>query len=125
MSTIGTGIAAGVANTGNTARTQAATQSSRDAQRADSASQTDKLTLSQLHGASATRDADEDMPDGQAPGYEELYEGDAEPEEETNPNDQIHDGDAPLSSPTHLPLQPTYDPSAKDHPLFHAIDLKA
>ena len=128
MSTIGTGIAAGVANAGNTARTQAAAQSGRDAQRADSASQTDKLTLSQLHGASATRDADQDMPDGQAPGYEELYEGDAEREEEkaeTNPNDQIHDGDAPPSSPTHLPLRSTYDPDPHEHPLFHAIDVKA
>ena len=127
MSTIGTGIAAGVANTGNTARTQAATNSSRDAQRADSTKQTDKLTISQLHGASATRDADQDMPDGQAPGYEELYQGDAEHKEETpgNPNDKIHHGDAPLSSPTHLPLAPTYDPAAKDHPLFHTLDVKA
>lgn len=124
MSIIGTGIAAGVANTGNTARSQAANQSGRDAQRADSASQTDKLTLSQLHGAGATRDTDEDMPDGQAPGYEELYEGDAEHEEE-NPNDQIHDGDAPNSSQTNLPLRPTYDPDASEHPLFHAIDVKA
>jgi hypothetical protein len=124
MSIIGTGIAAGVANTGSTARTQAATQSGRDAQRADSASQTDKLTISQLHDASATRDADEDMPDGQAPGYEDLYEGDAEQEEE-NANDQIHEEDAPQSSSTNLPLPPSYDPSGKDHPLFHTLNVKA
>lgn len=124
MSIIGTGIAAGVANTGSTARTQAATQSGRDAQRADSASRTDKLTISQLHDASATRDADEDMPDGQAPGYEDLYEGDAEQDEE-NTNDQIHEDDAPQSSPTNLPLPPSYDPSAKDHPLFHTLNIKA
>ena len=126
MSIIGTGIAAGVANTGNTARTQAATSSGRDAQRAESTKQTDKLTISQLHGAGATRDTDQDLPDGEAPGYEELYQGDAEQEDASaNPNDQIHHGDAPLSSPTHLPLQPTYDPAAKDHPLFHNLDVKA
>ena len=124
MSIIGTGIAAGVANAGTTARAQAATQSGRDAQRADSANQTDKLTLSQLHDAGATRDTDQDLPDHQAPGYEQLYRGDAE-QQEPNPNDQIHDSDAPQSSPTHLPLQPTYGPAAKDHPLFHALDVKA
>jgi len=124
MSIIGTGIAAGVANTGQTARQQTATSSGKDAQRADHASQTDKF-VSQLHEASATRDADEDLPDGQAPGYDDLY-GEAEAQEENeNPNDQIHDADAPDSSPTDVPLQPTYGPNAKDHPLFHAIDLKA
>ena len=127
MSTIGTGIAAGVANTGTTARTQAATQSGRDAQRADSASQTDKLTITQLHGASATRDADEDMPDGQAPGYEDLYEENDpdEQDEQANANDQIHDSDAPERSPTHLPLPSSYDPAAKDLPLFHKLNVKA
>ena len=127
MSTIGTGIAAGVANAGQTARTQAATQSGREAQRASSAEQTDKVTLTQLHDAGATRDTDEDLPDGQAPGYEDVYEGDAQGEEEQgNPNDLIHDQDAPPSSPTHLPPQPTYGPAGKEElPLFHAINLKA
>ena len=127
MSIIGTGIAAGVANAGQTARTQTATSSGRDAQRADSQQQTDKLTLSQLHDAGAARDTDQDLPDQQAPGYEDLYEGEAEAseEEQNNPNDQIHDQDAPPSSPTNLPLQPTYGPAGKEHPLFHAINLKA
>lgn len=124
MSIIGTSIAAGVANTGQTAKQANAASSGKDAQRADATKQTDKLTLTQLHGASATRDADQDLPDGQAPGYEELYQGDAEQQEET-PNDQIHEHDAPNSSATGVPLAPTYGPSAKDHPLFHAIDLKA
>lgn len=125
MSIIGTGIAAGVANAGQTARTQTAASSGRDAQRADSQQQTDKLTLSQLHDAGAARDTDQDLPDQQAPGYEDLYQGDAEASEEANPNDQIHDQDAPPSSPTNLPLHPTYGPAGKDHPLFHAINLKA
>lgn len=123
MSIIGTGIAAGVANAGTTARTQSANQSGKDAQRADSAQQTDKFTLTQLHDAGAARDTDQDLPDQQAPGYEDLYQdGQAQPEEESI-NDQIHDADAPASSTTDVPLQPSYGPS--DAPLFHAIDLKA
>ena len=126
MSIIGTGIAAGVANAGQTARTQTATSSGRDAQRAESQQQTDKLTLSQLHDAGAARDTDQDLPDQQALGYEDLYDGDAEAsEEQANPNDQIHDQDAPPSSPTNLPLQPTYSPAAHDQPLFHKLDVKA
>lgn len=130
MSIIGTGIAAGVANTGQTARQQAAINSGRDAQRADSAQQTDKFTISQLHDASATRDADEDMPDGQAPGYEDIYDEDDKPqgdadEQPDNPNDQIHHHDAPAANRLHGVLQPSYDPDAKSAPLFHAINLKA
>lgn len=131
MSSIGTGIAAGVANTANTARTQAATSSGRDAQRASSANQTDKLTITQLHDASATRDADEEMPDQQAPGYENLYNEDDpdaqdnnQGDEADNPNDQIHHADAPATSPTDLPLKPSYAPGS-DTPLFHALNLKA
>ena len=126
MSTIGTGIAAGVANTGQAARTQAATQSGREAQRASSAEQTDKVTLTQLHDAGAARDTDEDLPDGQAPGYEDVY-GDAQGEDEQdNLNDQIHDQDAPPSSPTNLSPQPIYGPAGQeDLPLFHELDIKA
>ncbi|MEM9347867.1 MAG: hypothetical protein AAGB26_14760 [Planctomycetota bacterium] len=123
MSIIGTGIAAGVANAGTASRTQSATQSGRDAQRANSQQQTDKFTLTQLHDAGAARDAEQDLPDQQALGYEELYQGEAA-EDDANPNDQIHAEDAPLSSQTNLPLQPTYGPGS-DAPLFHAIDLKA
>ncbi|MEM6257160.1 MAG: hypothetical protein AAGI37_02460 [Planctomycetota bacterium] len=126
MSIIGTGIAAGVANAGTASRTQSATQSGRDAQRAESQQQTDKFTLTQLHDAGAARDAEQDLPDQQALGYEDLYDGDAEAiEEKANPNDQIHGQDAPPNSATDLPLQPTYGPAGKGHPLFHAINLKA
>jgi|GEM_PF-2262677 len=125
MSIIGTGIAAGVANTANAARQQAAAGSSRDAQRADSAQQTDKFTLTQLHDASATRDADEDMPDQQAPGYENLYRRPAQPqaEDEESFNDAIHDADAPAASTTDIPLAASYGPTQL--PLFHALNLKA
>lgn len=126
MSTIGTGIAAGVANATTAARTQTANQSGREAQRADHAGQTDKLTITQLHDASAARDTDEDLPDQQAPGYEDLYHGEGKAEEEDpNANDQIHDADAPASSESGIPLAPSYGPGAKDHPLFHMLDVKA
>ena len=125
MSIIGTGIAAGVANANTTARTQAANSSGREAQRADSAEQTDKFTLSQLHDAGATRATDQELPDQQALGYEQMYEGDAQQQEEENPNDQIHEADAPASSPSGVLLPPTYDPVTSDMPLFHAINLKA
>ena len=75
MSIIGTGIAAGVANTGHAARQQSTTNSGRDAQRAGASEQTDKFTITQLHDASATRDTDQDLPDQQAAGYENLYRG--------------------------------------------------
>ena len=102
MSIIGTGIAAGVANAGQASKAQSTHQSGRDAQRANNAQQTDKLTFSQLHDASATRDTDQDLPDQQAPGYENLYdgEGDHEQQSSANPNDHIHDADAPATSPT-------------------------
>ena len=124
MTSIGTGIAAGVANATSAARTQTANQSGREAQRADHAQQTDKLTLTQLHDAGAARDTDQDLPDQQAPGYEDLYHGEAQPQDD-NSNDQIHDADAPTSSETGIPLPPSYGPGAKDHPLFHALDIKA
>ncbi len=125
MSIIGTGIAAGVANAGQTAQTQTATQTAKDAARASSAEQTDRLTLSQLHDAGAARDTDQDLPDGQAPGYEDLYEGSGD-EPSDNPNDQIHGADAPTSSRTDVQLKPSYGPAgAEEHPLFHALDVKA
>lgn len=137
MSVIGTGIAAGVANTTQTARQSAAQRDGAAAQRSDSARHSDQVTISQLHGASATRDSDEDMPDQQAPGYENLYgqgEGDGEqqqPEEdgreetEGDTIDLIHEADAPACSPTGVPLSPTYGPRANAHraPLFHQLDV--
>lgn len=132
MSIIGTGIAAGVANTGQAARQQTTSESGKDAQRAGAAQQTDKFKITQLHGAGATRDADQEMPDHAAPGYEDLYpENHEHPDEQDQPdgpanrNDQIHDADAPGSTPTGIPLPPSYGPHAKDYPLFHALNVKA
>ncbi len=127
MSIIGTGIAAAVANVGQTAQAQAAAQSAKDAQRASSTQQTDRLTLSQLHDAGAARDTDEDLPDQQAPGYENLYPDDTDQDEQdsTSTNDLIHHHDAPASSPTGLPLAPSYGPAYAEFPLFHALDVKA
>ncbi len=137
MSVIGTGIAAGVANTTQTARQSANQRDGEAAQRADNARHTDRVTIAQLHGAGATRDSDEDMPDQQAPGYENLYgqgdgesqhhEEDADTQPEGDVVDLIHRADAPACSPTGLPLSPTYGPRAYAHraPLFHRLDVTA
>jgi hypothetical protein len=137
MSVIGTGIAAGVANTTQTARQAANQRDGEAAQRADNARNADRVTIAQLHGAGATRDSDEDMPDQQAPGYEDLYgqgDGAAQDHEEDadappagDTIDLIHRADAPACSPTGLPLSPTYGPQADAHraPLFHRLDVTA
>lgn len=137
MSTIGTGIAAGVANTTQQAKQAVQQRSAEQAQRASSASQSDKVKISQLQGAAATRDSDQDLPDQQAPGYENLYgQGDAEhphqhtAEEEADQQpdarprdvlDLIHRSDAPACSPTGLPLGAGYgplQPQERDATLF-------
>ena len=137
MSIIGTGIAAAVANTANQAQQSGRADSARSAAQSERAGQTDKLTLSQLHGAGAARDTDQDMPDQQAPGYEDLYgqgegenkEPDPEEEQDPTPNtaDQIHLADAPVTSPTGIPLQITYrmhQGIEAQAPLFRQIDVK-
>ena len=136
MSVLGTGIAAGVANTTQSARQAAQQRSGESAGQAGNARNSDKITLSQLHGASEARDTDQDMPDQQAPGYENLYDeaGGEDPETPQappdppgppDPVDQIHQADAPACSPTGLPLSPTYGPSttARRAPLFHRFDV--
>ncbi|MEM1353947.1 MAG: hypothetical protein AAGC44_09140 [Planctomycetota bacterium] len=97
MSIIGTGIAAGVANTANQAQQAGRADNARSAAQAERSAQTDKLTLTQLHGTGSARDTDEDLPDQQAPGYEDLYqEGDGEERPaQPAPPEQPYDGDAP------------------------------
>lgn len=131
MSIIGTGIAAGVANTANQAQQSARADHARSAAQSERASQADKLMLSQLHDASAARDTDQELPDQQAPGYENLYAGDAEADEQEQGSgtaqDDIHFADAPVSSPTGLPIRATYGPHQgieSESPLFRCIDVK-
>ena len=126
MSILGTGIAAAVANTGQQAKQATAARSGREAQRDHGTRQTEAFTMSQLHDAGPARDADEEMPDQQAPGYEDVYtkdDGHGEPTSE-DPLDQIHEADAPLSMPTGISGPLTYGPGS-DTPLFHALDLTA
>lgn len=144
MSIIGTGIAAGVANTAHQAQQTGRADSARSAAQSERAGQTDKLTLTQLHGTGATRDTDQDLPDSQTPGYDNLYDqGDGEhPEKQEDQEsqadqdkeapeltaaDQIHLADAPVTSPTGIPLQPTYrQPHGLEAqvPLFRQIDVQ-
>lgn len=137
MSIIGTGIAAGVANTANQAQQLGRADSARSAAQSERAGQTDKLTLTQLHGTGATRDADEDLPDQQTPGYDDLYhQGDGKQSEQEEQDeevddltadDQIHLADAPVTSPSGIPLQITYRLTQgleAQAPLFRQIDVK-
>ncbi|XAM00862.1 hypothetical protein OT109_05635 [Phycisphaeraceae bacterium D3-23] len=138
MSTIGTGIAAGVANTTQQAKQAVQQRSAEQAQRADSEKSADKVKISQLQGAAATRDADQDMPDQAPPGYEDLYgHGDAEPPQDETAQDEakttsdvvdlIHRSDAPACSPTGLPLGAAYGPvqlKDSDATLFNHVDVK-
>ncbi|MEM9415575.1 MAG: hypothetical protein AAGA29_08880 [Planctomycetota bacterium] len=138
MSVIGTGIAAGVANTAQQAKQAVQQRAGEQAQRADSASQSDKVKLSQLHGAAATRDSDQDLPDQPPPGYEDLYgQGDGELSQDdalvadspppTDVVDLIHRADAPACSPTGLPLGAGYGPMKAEGPdatLFNHVDVK-
>jgi len=126
MSTIGTGIAASVANTANQAKQVSDRGGRTDAQRSDSAKQTDKLTLTQLHDAGATRDTDQEMPDHQALGYQHLLHGEGEGESEEPGQDeaesegaleQIHAADAPTRSPL------TYGPDS-EAPILRSLDLR-
>jgi len=118
MSVLGTGIAAGVAQTTHTAQQTARTSDAKARQRAD-ASQAERESF-QLHLSSAgeTRDADEQLPDKPPPFYERLWRGDTaegdtaqEPESDTPDPAQLH-----LYDPTH-PGQPA--------PLYRHLDVKA
>ena len=126
MSTIGTGIAAAVANTANQARQVNANSGGSDARRAHSAKQTDLLTLSQLHDAGAARDTDQELPDHQALGYQQLLydQGDGDPEcgddgggESADAQSRIARADAPDLTPL------TYGPGS-DTPISRSLDLR-
>lgn len=135
MSVMGTGIAAGVANTTQQAKQAVQQRAGSDAQGASNASRSDKVKVSQLHGAAATRDSDQDMPDQAPPGYEDLYgegdgdtptQGESQPADDGDAVDLIHRADAPVCSPTGLSLSPTYGPNglhAARAPLFHQLDV--
>lgn len=146
MSIIGTGIAAAVANTANQAQQSGRAANARSAAQSERSAQSDKLIISQLHGTGATRDTDQDMPDPQAPGYEDLYgEGDGEAQqhpgdeqehaeeksredsESQTAQDKIHLADAPVTSPTGLPITIPYRTKQgleSRSPLFHELDVQ-
>lgn len=104
MSVMGSGIAAGVAGAPLSSRQVNQTKSSRDAAAAKFAEQ---LTSAEPPEKLKTEDADEQLPDNQAPGYEALWRKRLAQQPETPENADA----APM---------PTLDDE-----LYHHIDVQA
>ncbi|MEO1237627.1 MAG: hypothetical protein AAFX76_12635 [Planctomycetota bacterium] len=118
MSTIGTGVAASVAQVAHNAQ-QAAR--ARDKARADQtrAARDDGDRFEQrLASPSQADDPDAELPDRQAPGYEQLYfrDGDGEP---------LVDPAASPPPATDPYTDPLGGPPLPGHPLYQHLDVKA
>ena len=124
MSSIGTGIATSVASVSQTAQQ---TARARDKSRADvqrtAQNDTDRFEQ-RLHAAGEANDPDAELPDRQAPGYEQLYleDGDGEP---LGPPEtpEAPDGPPEAAAPS---AALTYGPAAgPEHPLYQHLDIQA
>ncbi|MEM9420531.1 MAG: hypothetical protein AAGA25_15995 [Planctomycetota bacterium] len=119
MSSIGTGIATGVAAVAQTAQQTARNKDLvRNTQQRVAKDSADSFVES-LQSAGQADDPDAELPDHQAPGYEQLY---------------LHDGDGqPLATPQDPAAQPsqadstgTYGTTPQPgHPLYQHLDIKA
>ena len=121
MSVLGTGIAAGVAQTGLTAQQVGRQRDKRNADRTHDDAQQLLRFDAQLSSPGETRDADQELPDHQAPGYDMLYRGQKAPEA---PPDDTHD----LIQPP-VPDQPypptSAAPGSTEAPLYQHLDIQA
>ncbi|MEO0964366.1 MAG: hypothetical protein AAFY08_04530 [Planctomycetota bacterium] len=84
MSSIGTGIAAGLAQTAHQSQSVSRAADKRRAETIRQQAETNDRVEVQLR-TGATADADAELPDHQAPGYERLY-GQGEPGESHEPD---------------------------------------
>ncbi|MBB6430248.1 hypothetical protein [Algisphaera agarilytica] len=121
MSSIGTGIATGVAAVAQTAQQTARNKDLvRNTQQRVAKDNADSF-VERLQSAGQADDPDAELPDHQAPGYEQLY---------------LHDGDGEPISPD--PLKPEaaersdkapdisdQSPPPPGHPLYQHLDIKA
>lgn len=95
MSSIGTGIAAGLAQTAHQSQSVSRASDKRRAEASRQQAETNDRVEVQLR-TGATADADAELPDHQAAGYERLYDG-GEPAEHPDADPQPEDdGDRPL-----------------------------
>ncbi len=104
MSTIGTGIAAGVAQTAQNAQQVGRAQDSRRGEAARRAQDQAELFEERVYAPEQTEDSDGELPDRQAPGYERLY-----------------GPPAPADPPAEEPA----DPSPPEAPLYQHLDIEA
>lgn len=117
MSSIGTGIATGVAAVAQTAQqTARAKDKARSTSHRVADANRDEF-VERLQSAAAAGDPDAELPDHQAPGYEQLY---------------LHDGDGePIAfqsapAPELHPEPEAYGPTpAPIHPLYQHLDIQA
>ncbi len=117
MSSIGTGIAAGVAAVAQTAQQTARAKDSvrNTAQRV--AQDSADTFVERLQSAGQADDPDAELPDRQAPGYEQLYFQDGDGQPLAPP--------APLSPAADDSAVPPYAASAPGHPLYQHLDVQA
>ncbi|MEM8738995.1 MAG: hypothetical protein AAGG38_11045 [Planctomycetota bacterium] len=127
MSSIGTGVAASVAqvaqNAQQSARAKDKARAGQDRVARDGADHFDQ----QLQSTTQADDPDAQLPDHQAPGYEQLYlhDRDGQPLAPPRPLPGDTPPSAGLSEPN-LTGFVTYGPSAAPaHPLYQHLDIKA
>ncbi|MEM7626001.1 MAG: hypothetical protein AAF333_10265 [Planctomycetota bacterium] len=118
MSSIGTGIATSVASVAQTAQQTARARDKRSGDAQRTAQEVADRFEQRLHAAGEANDPDAELPDHQAPGYEQLYlqDGDGEPlSEPADPSAPVPVVYGPAAPP----------PSAPEHPLYQHLDIQA
>lgn len=127
MSSIGTGIAAGVAAVHQTARQTARSKDiARNADQHVAADKRDEF-VERLASAAAAGDPDAELPDHQAPGYEQLYlhDGDGQPLAEA-PSPEAEAQTTTIISPDGTVAEFLLPPDpGPNHPLYQHLDIKA
>ena len=123
MSSIGTGVAASVAQV-----TQNAQQSAKAADKARGDTRRAAQTHAQQHVArlrapGAALDPDAELPDRQAPGYEQLYF--TGPDGQPLPDPHLHDGQTHHPDAEAHPHIIAYGPHAEPtYPLYQHLDVR-
>ncbi|MEM9883565.1 MAG: hypothetical protein AAF800_11665 [Planctomycetota bacterium] len=116
MSSIGTGVAAGVASVAHNAQQSAkardAARSAAERLRREAAD----TFVQRLQSAGQADDPDAELPDRQAPGYEQLYLRDIDGQPLGDPSREV--ADTPYAN---LPVPPP----PPGHPLYEHLDVVA
>lgn len=125
MSSIGTGVATSVAQVAQNAQqtARARSKAGTDTQRAAQADAV--LRLQRLQAPGAANDPDAELPDRQAPGYEQLYftgpDGQPLPDPHPLTSDPTPGGDLPDHAPTVINYGPHAQPA---FPLYQHLDVR-